>query len=109
MTTMLVEAEIYVEDTGLSSALTVEGDDVYTVMYLGRTEALEVADRLEAIVEGRRCREPFEIADGLDKLTIEEYKWMEVRITLNGVRGILGLQAVREIAHDLRAVWEGGE
>ena len=108
MTTMLVEVEIYVEDTGLFSALTVEGDDVYTVMYLGKTEALEVADRLEAIVDGR-CHEPFELADGLDKLTIEEYKWMEVRITLNGVRGILGLQAVREIAHDLRAGWEVGE
>ena len=108
MTTMLVEVEIYVEDTGLFSALTVEGDDVYTVMYLGKTEALEVADRLEAIADGR-CHEPFELADGLDKLTIEEYKWMEVRITLNGGRGILGLQAVREIAHDLRAGWEAGE
>lgn len=108
MTTMLVEVEIYVEDTGLSSALTIEGDDVYTVMYLGKTQSYEVADRLEAIVDGR-CHEPFELADGLDKLTIEEYKWMEVRITLNGVRGILGLQAVREIAHDLRAGWEAGE
>lgn len=108
MTTMLVEVEIYVEDTGLSKALTIEGDDMYTVMYLGKTESYEVADRLEAIVDGR-CHEPFELHDGLDSLTIEEYKWMEVRISLNGVRGILGLQAVREIAHDLRAGWEAGE
>ena len=34
---------------------------------------------------------------------------MKVRINLNGVRGILGLQDVREIAHDLRAGWEAGE
>ena len=108
MTTMLVEVEIYVEDTGLSSALTVEGDDVYTVMYLGRTEALEVADRLEAVVDGR-CHEPFELRDGLDKLAIEECGYKEVRIYLNGVRGILDRQAVREIVHDLRAVWEESE
>lgn len=108
MTTMLVEVEIYVEDTGLSSALTIEGDDVYTVMYLGKTQSYEVADRLEAIADGR-CHEPFELADGLDSLTIEECGWMKVRIELNGVRGVLDRQAVREIAHDLRAGWEAGE
>ena len=50
MTTMLVEAEIYVEDTGLSKALVIEGDDVYTSMFLGKTESYEIADRLEAFV-----------------------------------------------------------
>ena len=108
MTTLLVEAEIYVEDTGLFKALTIEGDDVYVTMFLDKTQSYEVADRLEAIVDGR-CHEPFEVADGLDKLTIEEGEWMKVRINLNGVRGILGLQAIREIAHDLRAGWEAGE
>lgn len=108
MTTMLVEAEIYVEDTGLSKALVIEGDDVYTSMFLGKTESYEIADRLEAFVD-RRGHEPFELEDGLDSLTIEEGEWMKVRINLNGVRGILGLQDVREIAHDLRAGWEAGE
>ena len=109
MTTMLMEVESYVEDTGLSKALTIEGDDVYTAIYLGKKESYEVADRLEAFVVDRRGREPFELKDGLDSLAIEEYKWMEVRIVLNGVRGILDLRAVREIAHDLRAGWEAGE
>lgn len=108
MTTMLVEAEIYVEDTGLSKALTIEGDDVYVSMFLGKRESYEIADRLEAFVDGR-CHEPYELRDGLDSLTIEECGLMKVRIKLNGVRGILGLQAVREIAHDLRAGWEAGE
>lgn len=101
MSRMMVDVEIYVEDTGLLKRLTIEGDDVYTVMYLGEYESYEVADRMEAIAEGR-CRESFELDDGCDSLTIEEYEWLEVRINLNGVRGILDRQAVREIAHDLR-------
>lgn len=105
MTTLLVESEIYVEDTGLFKALVIEGDDVYTSMFLDKTQSYEVADRLEAIADGR-CHEPFEVADGLDKLTIEECEWMKVRINLNGVRGVLDRLGVREIAHDLRAGWE---
>ena len=108
MTTLLVEAEIYVEDTGLSKALTIEGDDVYTVMYLGKRESYEIADRLEAIV-GRGCHEPYELHDGLDKVAIEKCGYREVRIYLNGVRGILDRQGAREIAHDLRAGWEVSE
>lgn len=108
MTTMLVEVEIYVEDTGLSKALTIEGDDMYTAMYLGKRESCEIADRLEAIV-GRGCNEPYELHDGLDKVAIEKCGYREVRIYLNGVRGVLDPQAAREIAHDLRAGWEGGE
>ena len=108
MTTILVEVEIYVEDTGLFKALTIEGDDVYVTMFLDKTQSYEVADRLEAIADGR-CHEPFEVADGLDKLTIEECEWMKVRINLNGVRGVLDRLGVREVAYDLRAGWEAGE
>ncbi|MBR6038738.1 MAG: hypothetical protein IKP53_08475 [Candidatus Methanomethylophilaceae archaeon] len=108
MTTMLMEVEIYVEDTGLFRALTIEGDDVYVTIFLGKDQSYEVADRMEAIAEGR-CREPFEVDDGQDSLTIEEYEWMKVRINLNRVRGILDRFGVREIAHDLRAGWEAVE
>ncbi len=108
MTTMLMDVEIYVEDTGLFKALTIEGGDVFTVMYLGKTQSYEVADKMEAIADGR-CREPFELDDGLDSLTIKEGGWMKVRINLNSVRGVLDRQCVREIAHDLRAGWEAKE
>lgn len=105
MTTFLMEVEVYVFDDGLFRELTVEGGAVYTVMYLDKGQSLEVADRLEAIADGR-CHEPFEVRDGWDSLTIEECGYKEVRMTLKDVRGVLDRQAVREIAHDLRTGWE---
>ena len=108
MSRLMMEVEIYVEDTGRFRALTVDSDYVYVVIYLDRWQSYEVADKLEAVADGKR-KEAYVMEEGLDSLTIEEGEWMKVRITLNGVCGILDRQGVREIAHDLRYGWEGAE
>lgn len=104
MSRLMMDVEIYVFDDGLFKELTIESGHLYIVMYLDGGQSYEVADRLETIAEG----ESFELVDGQDSLTIEG-EWMRVRINLNGVRGVLDRQAVREIAHDLRVGWGGCE